>query len=212
MASLTVYNRSGESVGTYDVDPTEFADHLSRQLLHDALVMYRANLRQGSARSKTRAEVSGTTRKLYRQKGTGNARAGSRRSGIRRGGGHIHAKRQRSWHYRLPRKALQAATRMALAARLRDDEITMIDDLAFEEPRTREMASVLKALGLANTRLMVATASYDANLYKSARNIRGVSVSPAAELNAHSIMTPKRLLMTTAALDAIRQRLKSKQP
>ena len=85
---------------------------------------------------------------MYRQKGTGNARAGSRRSGIRRGGGHIFAKRPRDWTYRLPRKAVQLATRMALAAKIRDDEITLIDELTFDAPKTKDMAAILKALKL----------------------------------------------------------------
>ena len=145
--------------------------------------MYQANQRQGSHKSKTRAEVSGTTKKLYRQKGTGNARAGSRRSGIRRGGGHIHAKMPRDYSYRLPRKALQAATRMALASKLRDDEVVVIDELSFSQPCTKDMAGVLSALGLAGASALVATASLDVNVYKSARNIQKVNVSPVSELN-----------------------------
>ncbi len=206
MASLAVYNRNGKKVGTYKVDPAELAERINKQLLHDAVVMYQTNLRQGSAKTKTRSQVSGSTRKLYRQKGTGNARAGSRRSGIRRGGGHIHAKHARNWRYRLPRKALQLATRMALASRIRDDEITVIDALRFDEPRTKEMADILNALGLSGTRLLVTTAALEPNVYKSARNIPDVSVSPASDLNALTVMAPRRLLMTKDALDTIRQR------
>ena len=110
--------------------------------------MYQSNLRLGTAKTKSRGEVAGSTKKMYRQKGTGNARAGSRRSGIRRGGGHIFAKRPRDWTYRLPRKAVQLATRMALAAKLRDDEVTLIDELAFDAPKTKDMAAILKALKL----------------------------------------------------------------
>ena len=102
--------------------------------------MYQSNLRLGTARTKSRGEVAGSTKKMYRQKGTGNARAGSRRSGIRRGGGHIFAKRPRDWTYRLPRKAVQLATRMALAAKLRDSEVLLIDELAFDAPKTKDMA------------------------------------------------------------------------
>ena len=91
MPSLTVYNRSGKEVGKYDLDLADFAPRISKQLLHDAVVMYQSNVRLGTARTKSRAEVAGSTKKMYRQKGTGNARAGSRRSGIRRGGGHIFA-------------------------------------------------------------------------------------------------------------------------
>ena len=104
--------------GTYEIDPTLLAPHINKQLLHDVVVMYQSNQRLGTAKTKSRAEVAGSTKKMYRQKGTGNARAGSRRSGVRRGGGHIFAKRPRDWSYRLPRKAVQLATRMAMAAKI----------------------------------------------------------------------------------------------
>ena len=90
MPKLTIYDRKGKKVGTYNVEPTDFAPRINKQLLHDAVVMYQANVRQGSHQTKSRGMVAGSTKKMYRQKGTGNARAGSKRSGIRRGGGHIH--------------------------------------------------------------------------------------------------------------------------
>src|SRR5690606_19437043 len=121
----------------------------------------------GTARTKSRAEVAGSTKKMYRQKGTGNARAGSRRSGIRRGGGHIFAKRPRDWVYRLPRKAVQLATRMALAAKIRDQEVTLIDDLKFDSPKTKDMAAILKALNISGDSLLVTTAEHDVNVFKS---------------------------------------------
>jgi len=207
MASLTVYNRTGGQVGTYEIDPAEIAPRISRQLLHDVVVMYQSNLRQGNAKTKSRAEVAGSTKKMYRQKGTGNARAGSRRSGIRRGGGHIFAKRNRDWTYRLPRKAVQLATRMALAAKLRDNEITLIDELKFDAPKTKDMAAIIKALNLGENSLLVTTADNDLNVYKSARNIDQVTVSPVSGLNALAILQPRRLLMTKAALDAVRAKL-----
>src|ERR1700683_1601964 len=176
MASLTVYDRTGKGVGTYEIDPTDLAPRISKQLLHDAVVMYQSNLRLGTAQTKTRGMVAGTTKKMYRQKGTGNARAGSRRSGIRRGSGHIFAKRPRDWTYRLPRKAVQLATRMALAAKLRDAEVTLIDELKFDGPKTKDMAAVLKALGLSGSSLLVTTAEHDVNVYKSARKRDRVSV------------------------------------
>lgn len=211
MASLPIYNRSGEQVGSYEIDPTVLAPHINKQLLHDVVVMYQSNTRLGTAKSKSRGEVAGTTKKMYRQKGTGNARAGSRRSGIRRGGGHIFAKRPRDWSYRLPRKALQTATRMALAAKIRDNELVVIDDLAFAAPKTKEMAGILKALNCHNTTLLVATAAYDVNIYKSTRNIDRVAVSPVSDLNALSVLSPRKVLMTKAALDAIRQKAESKR-
>jgi large subunit ribosomal protein L4 len=143
---------------------------------------------------------------MYRQKGTGHARAGSRRSGIRRGGGHINARRPHDYRYRLPRKALRAATRMAIASKILDDQLVIVDELSFAEPRTKEMAAVLKALGLAGRTTLVTTADCDVNVYKSARNISRVTVSPVSDLNALSVLTPQRMLVTKAALDAIRQR------
>ncbi len=209
MVSLPVYDRTGAEVGKYEIDSFVLASRINKQLLHDAVVMYESNLRQGSAKTKSRAEVAGSTKKMYRQKGTGNARAGSRRSGIRRGGGHIHAKRPRSWVFRLPRKALQLATRMALASKIRDHQITLIDELSFEQPATRQMAEILKSLKCDGKTLLVATASHDENVYKSARNIAGVTVSPAADLNARSVLAPRHVLMTTAALDVVKQRAAS---
>lgn len=206
MATLPVFDRDGKEVGTYDIDVSELAPRINKQLLHDAVVMYQANLRQGTFRTKARGEVSGSTKKLYRQKGTGNARAGSRRSGTRRGGGHIFAKRPRDFSYRLPKKAVQAATRMAIASKVRDNQVVVIDDLKFGVPKTKEMASILAALKLDGVSTLVATAGLDANVYRSARNIEGVSVSPVSDLNALSVLTPKRLLVTRAALDQIRER------
>jgi large subunit ribosomal protein L4 len=204
MPKLTIYDRKGKKVGTYNVEPADFAPRINKQLLHDAVVMYQANIRQGSHQTKSRGMVAGSTKKMYRQKGTGNARAGHKRSGIRRGGGHIHRIHNRDYSYRLPRKALQAATRMALAAKVRDDELIVIDDLAFSEPRTKDMAAVLAHLDWESGQsLLVATEKYDANVFRSARNIEGVSVSPAGELNAYSVLSSRRLLVTKAALDSL---------
>jgi len=203
MASLSIYNRGGVEVGKYDIEPTDLAPRVNKQLLHDVVVMYQSNQRLGTARTKSRGEVAGSTKKMYRQKGTGNARAGSRRSGIRRGGGHIFAKRPRDWSYRLPRKAVQLATRMALAAKIRDSEVTLIDELAFNAPKTKDMVGILKALKLQGT-LLVATADHDLNVYKSARNIDGVEVAPVSGLNALNLLRPRRVLMTKAAIEAVR--------
>ena len=144
--ALTVYDRTGKQIGSYEIDPTDLAPRINKQLLHDVVVMYQSNQRLGTAQTKSRGMVAGTTKKMYRQKGTGNARAGSRRSGIRRGGGHIFHKTPRDWTYRLPRKALQLATRMALASKIRDAQVTVIDDLKFSAPKTREMAAIISAL------------------------------------------------------------------
>jgi large subunit ribosomal protein L4 len=205
MASLPILDRNGKKVGTYDLDPAELAPRINRQLLHDAVVMYQSNLRQGSAKTKARSEVAGTTKKMFRQKGTGRARAGSRRTNVRRGGGHAKAKQPRDWSYRLPRKALQSATRMAIAAKLRDGEVTVIDELSLAAPKTKEMAGILTAVGCGESTVLVTTAAYDLNVYRSARNISRVNVAPVAELNAFVVLRPRKLLFTRAALDALRK-------
>jgi large subunit ribosomal protein L4 len=203
METLAVYDRSGKQVGTYQVDPGRLASRINRQLLHDVVVMYQANQRLGTHRTKSRGEVSGSTRKLYRQKGTGNARAGSRRSGIRRGGGHIHAVRPRDYSYRLPKKAVRQATRMAIASKILDQQMVVIDELSLGEPKTREIAAILKALGLERARLLITTADYDMNVYRSARNLQGVSVSPVKDLNALAVLSPQWMVVTRQALDRI---------
>jgi large subunit ribosomal protein L4 len=211
MASLPIYDRTGAEVGKYEVDPAEIAPRISKQLMHDVVVMYQANQRLGTVKTKGRSDVAGTTKKMYRQKGTGNARAGSRRSGIRRGGGDIHPRLPRDWSYKLTKKAIRLATRMAMATKIADNQVTLIDKLAFERPKTKEMAAILSALKIDDKSLLVAVDGYDANVYMSLRNIVNVSVLPVAELNAYCVLRPRRLLMTTAALDAFRTKKTAKQ-
>jgi large subunit ribosomal protein L4 len=210
MVSLPIYNRSGAEVGKYEIDPEAIAPKISKQLLHDVVVMYQASARQGTHRTRDRSEVAGTTKKMYRQKGTGNARAGSRRAPQRRGGYHVFALRPRDYGYRLPKKAIQAATRMAIARKLQSQDVVVIDDLAFTEPKTKEMAVILKALNLGGTSTLVTTAALDPNVYKSARNIEKVTVSPVAELNALAVLQPRKMLVTRAALDVIKDRAAKK--
>ena len=209
MVRLPVYDRTGTEVGAYEIDPAELAPRISKQLLHDVVVMYQCNQRLGTVKTKGRSDVAGTTKKMYRQKGTGNARAGSRRSGIRRGGGHLHSRQPRDWSYRLPKKAVRLATRMAVASKLADDQVTLINDLSLAQPKTKEMAGILKALKIAGQTLLVAVPGYDLNVYKSIRNLPDVAVVPVAELNALNVLHPRRLLMTPAALDIFRAKAAS---
>jgi large subunit ribosomal protein L4 len=209
MVSLPVFNKSGAEVGRYEIDLEAIAPKISQQLLHDVVVMYQASARQGTHRTKDRSDVAGTTKKMYRQKGTGNARAGSRRAPQRRGGYHVFALRPRDYGYRLPKKAMQAATRMAIARKLQSEDVVVIDELAFTEPRTKDMAGILKALKLVGTSTLVTTAALDQNVYKSARNIDQVTVSPVSDLNALTVLQPRKMLITRAALDAIKERGKA---
>jgi len=237
MITLDVYNRQGEKVGTVDVDPADFGGSVNKQLLHDVVLMHLANQRAGTHSTLRRGEVSGSTRKLFRQKGTGNARVGTRRSNKRKGGGTAKGPKPRDYEYHLPRKAVRAATRMALLSRFQDNEVVIIDELSVpgEQPKTKEIATVLKALvkGLKLDQQPVPTkegeeltpeveaarrkrqvrhltwligiAERDPTLYKSARNIRGVEMQPASQLNAYTLLRPKRLLLTRAALEALRK-------
>ena len=204
MVSLPVFNASGTEVGTYEIDPSAIAPSVNKQLLHDAVVMYQANLRRGTFKTKTRGEVQGSTKKMYRQKGTGNARAGSRRTNIRRGGGHGHAKSPRDFSYRLPKKAIRLATRMAIASKLIDGQVVVIDQLALDSPKTKTVAATLKALGLDGKSTLITTAASDRMVYLSGRNIDRVTVSPVADLNALLVLRPQRMLVTREALDRIK--------
>jgi len=205
--SLPVYDRQGQSTGaTVSVDPAEFGGTVNRQLLHDVVLMYQANRRAGTHSTLRRGEVKGSTKKLFRQKGTGNARVGTRRTNKRRGGGTAKGPKPRDYSYSIPKKAVQAATRMAILSKLQDQAVVVIDDLPLAEPKTKEMAGILKALKLSDLTCLIGTAGLQPVVYKSARNIRGVEIRPAAEFNAYDVLRPKRLLLTRAALDELRQR------
>src|SRR5262249_50057122 len=157
--------------GTVEVDPAEFGGKVNRQLLHDVVVMHLANQRAGTHSTMRRGEVAGSTKKLFRQKGTGNARVGNRQTNKRKSGGSANDPKPRDHEYHLPRKAVRAATRMALLSKFQDNEALVIDELSFPEIKTTQMAGVLKALQLAGTTCLVGTAGPDTNLYRSARNI-----------------------------------------
>lgn len=204
MVTLPIYDQSGSEVGKIDIDPSAIAPKINKQLLHDAVVMYLSNLRQGTKKTKARGEVSGSTKKLYRQKGTGNARVGSRRAPQRRGGGHAMQLRPRSFYYRLPKKAIRAATKMAIASKIQDGEVVVVDKIEMDAPKTKQLATTLKALGLEGMTTLVATGDYASNVYLSSRNIQGVDVTRVADLNALSVLRPKRLLLTKDAVESIK--------
>jgi large subunit ribosomal protein L4 len=206
MVTLPVYDLSGNKVGDYDIDPALIAPKISKQLLHDVVVMYLANARQGSNKTKSRGQVSGSTKKMYRQKGTGNARMGAKRTPVRRGGGHANSRQPRSYYYRLPKKAVQGATRMAIAAKISAGSVIVIDRISMEAPKTKALAGAFKALGLEGVSKTLATATNDRNIYLSGRNIQGLTISPVSDLNALSILRPRKLVMTREALDWIKSR------
>src|SRR3984957_3288743 len=146
MLTLKVYNRQGESAGTVDVDPEDFGGEINKQLLHDVVLQYLANQRTGTHSTLRRGEVAGSTKKLFRQKGTGNARVGPRRTNKRRGGGTAKGPQPRDYEYHMPKKMVRAATRMAILSKFQDDEAIILEDLAVTEIGTKQIVGLLKAL------------------------------------------------------------------
>jgi large subunit ribosomal protein L4 len=197
---IPVYNLEGEVVEHIEVSDEVFAVPFNEAVVHQALVQQQANARQGTVNTKTRSEVAGSSKKLYRQKGTGLARAGSRRSPLRRGGGIIFGPRPRSYQQAMPKKMRQLALRCALSTKVGDGELTVLKQLKFEEPKTKEMARILANLGVDSSALIV-TVEPEENVIKSARNLAGIKTLPANLLNIVDILSHKRLLMT---VDAIR--------
>jgi large subunit ribosomal protein L4 len=211
MLTLNVYNRQGDSVGTVQVDPEEFGGTVNKQLLHDVVLMHLANQRAGTHSTLRRGEVAGSTKKLFRQKGTGNARVGPRRTNKRRGGGTAKGPKPRDYEYHMPKKAVRAATRMAILSKFQDNEALVIDDLTVTEVKTEQVAILLKALKLQGTTCLLGIKDYDKNLYLSSRNIPEVEVMPASQFNAYTVLRQKRLLLTRAALDELRQKASARK-
>lgn len=214
MLKVNVYDVQGKEVGTVDVDPADFGGKINKQMLHDVVVMYLANQRAGTHSTLRRGEVSGSTKKLFRQKGTGNARAGTRRTNKRKGGGTAKGPKPRDYEYHLPKKVVRAATRMAILSKLQDNEAVVVDDFKLSEVqtpkgepliKTKEVARVLKALKLHETTCLIGTAGPDKKLHRAARNIAGVELLPAKEFNAYIVLKQKRLVLTRAALDELKQ-------
>src|SRR6185369_3238560 len=169
---LDVFNIKGETVGNVEISPDDFGGKINRQLLHDVVLMHEANQRQGTHSTLRRGEVAGSTKKLFRQKGTGNARVGTRRTNKRRGGGTAKGPKPRDYEYHMPKKAVRLARKMALLSKFQDNEAVIIDSLA-TGGKTKEMAGVLKSLKLNGQTCLIGVAQPDAKTYRSARNIRG---------------------------------------
>ncbi len=205
--SLNVYNSAGQEVGKVQIDSADLGGAINKQLLHEVVLMYLANQRAGTHSTKRRGEVAGSTKKLFRQKGTGNARVGTRRTNKRRGGGTAKGPKPRDYEYHLPKKAVRAALRMALLSKIQDQQTVVVDELKFPEIKTKQMTEVLKALNLGGNSCLVGLGAGEVDehktVYKSARNIIGVEVSPASQFSAYAVLRPKRLLLTRAALQEL---------
>ncbi len=202
MIDLAVYNKNGEQVDTLSLDEASFGSEVRLPLLKQALLMYQTNLRQGSARTKSRGMVSGSTRKIFRQKGTGNARMGPVRNPIRRGGGRTFAKLARPFHHRLPAKARRLARNSAILAKLQAENVTVIDQFDIDKPRTKDMVAILSALKLDRSCVLTLAAD-DSNVVKSCRNIPKLDVTIADQLNALDICSKQKMLCTREAIELL---------
>lgn len=200
---VPVLNKEGKKVGALTIDESMLGGSVNFALLKQAYVRYHANRRQGSARTKSRGMVEGSTRKLYRQKGTGNARVGPARVPNRKGGGVAFAKVKQRESYRLdmPVKMRRLANRNALLAKLIDNEVKVIDSLKLDAPKTRDFEAVLDACGV-NRSCVVAVRPDNANVRLSARNIERVTLCPAGELNCFEMLRHRFIVIEKADLEA----------
>jgi large subunit ribosomal protein L4 len=198
MIDLTVYNKDGQEIESLKVDEDSLGGSVRYPLLKQAIVMYHANKRVGTASNKSRSMVAGSSRKLFRQKGTGNARIGNIRTGKRVGGGVTFAKGPRDFGKRMPKKQKKFARDSAILAKLLSNNIVVIDGLSFEKPRTRDFVTILNNLNIERS-CLVATVSTDNNLYKSVKNVPRVAVMPVNELNAGEICSYRQMLFTKEA-------------
>ena len=195
---VPIYNMEGEVTGQIDLDDYIFGIEPNEAVVHQALVRQLTNRRAGTASTKTRGEVVGSTRKLFRQKHTGFARAGSRRSPLRHGGGIVFGPRPRKYFHRLPKKMKRLAIRSVLSSKVADSNLFIIEQIDIAQPNTKQMANVFKALNVELPALLV-TADPDINIAKSARNISRVKTIPAYMINVADLLSHKTLLMTKEA-------------
>ena len=198
MIDLAVYNTDGQEVDSLKVDESVFGGSVRYPLLKQAIVMYHANKRVGTAATKSRGMVAGSTRKLYRQKHTGNARAGTIRTGKRVGGGVTFAKIARDFGKSMPKKQKRLARDSAILAKLLTNNVVVVNELNFQKPRTKDFARVLNNLKIDRS-CLVTINDYDDNLFRSARNIPKVAVAPVGELNAGDICSYRKMLFTKEA-------------
>jgi large subunit ribosomal protein L4 len=205
MIDVAVYNREGKEIETLQVDENLFGGSVRHPLLKQAIVMYHANTRVGTAATKSKGMVEGSTRKLYKQKGTGNARAGAIRTPVRVGGGHTFAKVARDFGKDMPKKQRRMACDSAILAKLQAGRVVVVDELSFEAPTTKEFARVLSNLKIDRS-CLVTIPQLDLNVYKSARNLPKVDVMVVGDLNAGIVCNKQKVLFTKDAFISLLNR------
>jgi large subunit ribosomal protein L4 len=202
MISVPVYNMIGEQTGSMQVDEALLGSKIRFDLLKQAVVMWQTNQRQGSAHTRNRSRVQGSTRKLFRQKGTGNARMGAVRSPIRRGGGVAFAKLGQNLRRSMPRKMRQLARNSALLAKLQAGNVLVVDPLTITEPKTKPFFQMLRKLG-ADRGCVLAVQGPDTAVFKSGRNVPKTDIRQVHELNAYELLRRKKVIFTRQALEAV---------
>ncbi len=202
---MKVKSYKSGSVGQVEFDEKPFGEKVLYRTLKDAVVMFQANQRQGTVKTKTRGEVKGTNKKPYRQKHTGRARAGDVKSPIWRGGGTVFGPRPRDYSYAMPKRAKIEALRSALLSKFRDGEIVLVDSFGLDKPKTKTLAKLLASCGWEKGGLIVANEPSDA-LLLSARNLRRVEVVPASDVNAYQLLLHRNVVMTEDALATVKGR------
>lgn len=205
MAVCDVVNTSAEKVGEVELDDNLFEVEVQPGLLHEVVCMQRANRRRGTACTKTRGEVRGGGAKPWRQKGTGRARAGSRRSPIWRGGGTTFGPKPRDYSYKLPKKARRLALRMALSARKQEGNLVILDDFKLDEIKTKEFVKIMGNFQFDDC--LVITEEGNVNVKLSARNAVGYKVLPPAGLNVYDILKHSKLMLLQSTLPQLAERL-----
>lgn len=205
MAVVDVLNVTGDKVSQVELADDVFNVAVKGSILHDVVKMQLANRRAGTACVKNRSDISGSTKKLYRQKGTGNARPGSIKSPLRRGGGVTFGPHPKNWGYKLPKKVRRLALKMALSSRLAAEDLMVINTFGLEEIKTKVMVNILSTLKVDNA--LIVTDAEDIKLELSARNIEGVKVIKTEGLNVYDILKYKKLLLLESSIKGIEGRL-----
>ncbi|MFR6216538.1 MAG: 50S ribosomal protein L4 [Enterocloster bolteae] len=203
MANVSVYNMEGKEVGALELNDAVFGVEVNEHLVHLAVVAQLANKRQGTQKAKTRSEVSGGGRKPWRQKGTGHARQGSTRSPQWKGGGVVFAPTPRDYTIKLNKKEKRAALRSALTSRVQDNKFIVVDELKFDEIKTKKFQNVMDNLKV--SKALVVLADNDQNTVLSARNIAGVKTSQVGSINVYDILKYNTVVATKAAVASIEE-------
>src|SRR5215212_10209872 len=206
MPTVKVRNLKNEEVGDLELSDAVFGAELNESLIHAAVKNYLANARAGTVGTKTRGDVSGSGKKLWKQKGTGRARIASIRSPLWKGGGNVHGPQARDWSYSLPKKMKRGALRSALSERLREGNLVVVDEIIFSGPKTKEFVGALQALGFGGRTLIVDTVDND-NLMLSARNVKGAKVIGSNGLNVYDVLYHEKMLVTRSAVEQITRAL-----